>query len=667
MQKIRLLLAWAAGCVSIGVSAQSPDSVAALPLREVLISGIRAEIARENTLNITALSRDDLQRSGVQTLANALTQLPGVGRLGTGVGIAKPVVRGLYGNRVLVLLSSLKFDNQQWQDEHGLGLSDVGVGRVELIKGPAAVLYGSEAVGGVINILEERPEPGRRRQGDAGLRLFANTRGLGADVGCLGNTARGWWRLRAGVDSHADYDEGGGARVLNSRFGSYVFKATLGRDRARRQQVFDFASSISNFGFILGDSTIQLSPDGRGSRRLSGPHHTVLLNVFSVQQTFLLENSVLRVNAGLQSNVRLEDEGGGAISLNMHLLSLPYHVQWSLPLDRRNELILSNNAAFERNTNYGGRIIVPDANLAEEGVAACWRRKTAHWVLEAGAGLNDKFIQTLPTRSVNTPDKELRPFRRNRVTVNGLLGFAWNPSARWNLKAHAASGFRAPNLAELASDGLHEGIFRYEIGNPRLNNEQNLQVETEVNYTGKALSAGLAAFVNQFFGYLYLAPTGQDTLGFFPLYRYRQADARLWGGEAYCRLKCGGWQWNNSLALVRGQRTDGANLPFIPPPRWVSRLEWRGAWARRLPEVWAYAEGETAGRQNRLAADETLTPAYFLLHAGAGFRRGRLTLGLVGRNLLDRRYFDHLSRFKNYPLPFYDVGRDLVLSARFGF
>ncbi|MCB9307898.1 MAG: TonB-dependent receptor plug domain-containing protein [Lewinellaceae bacterium] len=299
MKKIRLLALLAACCAACSLRSQQADSSSTRALGEVLVTGVREESMRNNTLNISAIDRRDIERSGAQTLCNALARIPGVARLGTGVGIAKPVVRGMYGNRVLVLLNSLKFDNQQWQDEHGLGLQDYGVGRVELIKGPASILYGSEAVGGVINILEERPDPALRHQCDAGIRLFSNTLGISADAGIAGNTAHGWWRLRAGADSHADYNEGGGERVLNSRFGNYALKATLAREKGRRHWHFHFASSLSNFGFILGDTTIRLGRDGRFSRSLSGPHHTVLLNMFSVQHSVFGERSVLKINAGL--------------------------------------------------------------------------------------------------------------------------------------------------------------------------------------------------------------------------------------------------------------------------------------------------------------------------------------------------------------------------------
>lgn len=674
-----LLIFWAVRTVY----AQMPDTVSsggeALP--EVLISGLRDAAAKETTLNLTALSRERIIRSGAPTLAGALTALPGISRLSTGAGIGKPVVRGLYGNRVLVLLSSLKFDNQQWQDEHGLGLTDLGIERVELIRGPASILYGSEAVGGVINVIEEQPAPDRQRQGDANLRLYSNTRGISGDVGLLGNSKWGWWRIRAGADNHADYTQGGGDRALNSRFGGYYLKGTLAFRNARRQSILNYNGSLNNFGFVLVDLVNFFTPDARWSRSLAGPHHTVALNVLSSENTFWKKNGQLKVNAGLQSNLRREDEGGGAVSLNMHLVSLPWNVQWAQAVSRYNMLILSGIGALENNTNYGARIIVPDANMAEQGGSVFLRHVRSTLTVEAGAGLQDKFIQTKATRLLNTPDKEIQPFSRHRASANGLLGVVWNPTAAWTFKANAATGFRAPNLAELSSNGLHEGIFRYEIGWPDLHNEQNINFEGDVSQDGKWFAISLSAWVNQFKNYVYLAPTGVEVFG-FPVFRYRQDNARLLGGEATATVRTGtGWAWDNEFALVRGERTDGTALPFIPAPKWVSRVKWAGTWGPRLPKSWAFAEGEYVLGQthpyrpadcDRVPANEaqlgceTATPAYFLLHAGLGtdltWGKRLLTLRLSARNLLDRRYFDHLSRFKAYGI--YEPGRDVGLSAR---
>src|SRR5215467_7419102 len=124
-------------------------------LQEVVVSGIRTSSVRETSLNIQPLSVEKMRQSGALNVSDALAKLPGISQLTTGPAISKPVIRGLYGNRVLAVLSGLKFDNQQWQDEHGLGLNDVGIDRIEVIRGPASLLYGSEAIGGVLNIIEE--------------------------------------------------------------------------------------------------------------------------------------------------------------------------------------------------------------------------------------------------------------------------------------------------------------------------------------------------------------------------------------------------------------------------------------------------------------------------------------------------------------------------------
>jgi iron complex outermembrane receptor protein len=112
-------------------------------------------LVKETSFNIQSLSIGKIRQSGALNISDALSKLPGISQLTTGPAISKPVIRGLYGNRVLAVLSGLKFDNQQWQDEHGLGLNDVGIDRIEVIKGPASLLYGSEAIGGILNIIEE--------------------------------------------------------------------------------------------------------------------------------------------------------------------------------------------------------------------------------------------------------------------------------------------------------------------------------------------------------------------------------------------------------------------------------------------------------------------------------------------------------------------------------
>ncbi len=166
-------------------------------LHGVTVTGFSVGAEKQTSLHIERVAARELDFEAPFNLSEALTRVPGVSQMTTGNAIGKPVIRGLYGNRVLVLLSGLRFDNQQWQDEHGLGLSQIGVDRVELIKGPVSLLYGTDAIGGVINVIEEQPDTLVSTL-DVNTRLFSNTLGTLTDVGFRHTGETLWWRLRSG-------------------------------------------------------------------------------------------------------------------------------------------------------------------------------------------------------------------------------------------------------------------------------------------------------------------------------------------------------------------------------------------------------------------------------------------------------------------------------------
>src|SRR6266487_4422725 len=227
--------------------AQEKDTIPVL--QEVVVSGIRSSTVKETSLNIRSLSVQTIRQMGALNISDALSKLPGISQLNTGPAISKPVIRGLYGNRVLAVLSGLKFDNQQWQDEHGLGLTDVGIDRIEIIKGPASLLYGSEAVAGIINIIEEAPNEAGKKSGDVNLGLFSNTYGLSFDAGLKSATQKRNWGLRVGLNSNADYTDGNSNRIQNSRFTGYYLKGSYGFVKPKWTSNNHYNSSLDNFGF----------------------------------------------------------------------------------------------------------------------------------------------------------------------------------------------------------------------------------------------------------------------------------------------------------------------------------------------------------------------------------------------------------------------------------
>ena len=649
--------------------AQDRDTIPVL--KEVVVSGIRTSLVKETSFNIQSLPVAKIRQSGALNVSDALSKLPGISQLTTGPAISKPVIRGLYGNRVLAVLSGLKFDNQQWQDEHGLGLNDVGIDRIEVIRGPASLLYGSEAIGGILNIIEEAPNKPGEKNGDVNVGLFSNTYGLSVDGGISSATEKKNWGIRVGLNSNADYSDGDNNRIRNSRFAGYYLKGTYGFIKNKWTSSNHFMSSLDNFGFITADNSNSFLYDGRWSRSMKGPHHTVFLNILSSQNKISLKKSSLDVNVGFQSNLRLEDEGGNHISLNMLLSTFLWHIMWNKQLIANTELVLSNNSQFENNTNYGSRIIIPDANTTESGFSAFIKSKKKKLVFETGIGFSVRNIHTFETPGVNTPDKAIAPFNKTLPSLNGSVGFAWNPTNNWNLKTNIGTGFRSGNLAELSSDGLHEGTLRYEIGDPNLKIEQNINSEVSVNYSSRYFQFSVAAYLNHFLDYIYLAPTGTQYLG-FDVFRYKQFNANLYGSESMLAINFPFYErlrFETNFSTVTGNLSDGTYLPFIPPPKWTQQLQLKCKQGKRLNNVSFLVITEEHFVQDHPAEFETPTSAYWLLNAGINgnwkTKRRTFIFSITGNNLLNRNYYDHLSRFKEYGI--HNIGRNIIVHLNIPF
>jgi iron complex outermembrane receptor protein len=636
----------------------------ALRIREVVVTGSQSLSPGETSFNTAQLSAIDMQENGSVSLSDAIARLPGISQLTTGVGISKPVIRGLSGNRIQVNVNGMRFDNQQWQDEHGLGLSDMGIDRVEIIKGPASILYGSDAMGGVVNVIEEKPAPVNEKIQDANVRLYSNTYGVSAQFGVKKTTTKNWWRLRAGIDNHADYGNKVNGRVLNSRFASYNLKASLGFNRKNRVSVNNLVISQSKFGFIF-DSLSRKEEDGRLSRTFDGPHHHVFFVQGTSENTFYRSSEKIKLNAGFLSNLRQEDEGGGGISLSMLLNSFSLLTQMEKSLSARSELVSGLNFFVQSNKNYGGRVIVPDALSGDASVFSLYRFTGKTFLFEGGLRYNFKFIGTYATNSLNvigneSPSTDIVPFNQSYHVFNATAGTTIHITEEFDFKVNGSSGYRPGNLAELSSNGLHEGTLRWEIGKPDAKIEKNVNLEGSLLFNRGDIRTSLSLYRNRFINYIYLAPTGQEYFG-FQIYRFQQSDATLQGGEVEA-------EWNPlesalsllaSYSFISAKKEDGSYLPFIPANKINSEVKFR-------KNVSSFAVGGTyVFAQERPSEFERYTPGYFLLYTAAIATWKKTRWSLTCNNLLNKTYYDHLSRLKYYGV--YNMGRNVVLGVTIQF
>lgn len=646
---------------------QQADSSSLKELDEVIISAYKNESVLKTPLNIKSIYVDSMSKYGNYNITDLLARTEGVSMLTTGIAIAKPVVRGLYGNRLVILLNGLKFDNQQWQEEHGLGLTTVGISRVELIKGPISVLYGSEAMGGIINLIEDgKGKPGTK-ESDFRISFNSNTMGGMMQAGYKETKQNSWWRIRIGSDNNADYSDGNNKRILNSRFDGYYIKSAFGFERKRISTTINYSSSFNRFGFIFNDAYSFIEEDTRWSRRLNvNPAHLVLLNILSADNKISINDKLkLNVNIGVQSNERMENEGGGAISLNMHLLTTQYLLKLQYEINEKNKLVISNLNSYEVNTNYGARKIVPDARMQESNVSLNLETNLSkHLVFENGLGAGEKYIRTKETPTVNMGEKEITPFTKFSPYYNVFTGLSFFPASHFNIKANVSTGVRVANLAELSSDGLHEGIFTYEIGNPLLKNEQIFSGNLLVNFMSKYLDLSVTPFYNYFYNYIYLTPVNESWYG-FPVYRYKQQDAIQYGTEAYVTIKpTKSIEIKTTYSGMISQTADGNYTPYIPAQKIAPLLTYKVSLKNNM-FVSCYTGVDYCLAQNLVAPFEIKTPEYLLWNAGSSVRirgKNQYDVGFSVNNILNTAYYDHLSRFKNYGL--LNAGRNVSVNVK---
>ena len=655
-----------------------------LEIGEVVVLGNNINELEKVPYKVEKVSTDDMKRDGVITLNRALTLLPGISELSNGFSISKPVVRGLFGYRVAAIVSGLRFDNQEWQNEHGFGVNDVGIGSVEIIEGPAALLYGSNVIGGAVNFVDPNFAPVGRTLANANLQIFSNTLGANADFGIKGSGEKIRWQLYAGGQSHADYLDGNDEKIPNTRFVEADAKGILGYSYDWGYSNLSYAFSHHIHGVVEENelnNPLEKEED-HFEREFKGPHHTIQTHIASLRNLFFAGDSKIKLNLGFQNNHRIEEEGAdeqmmvaknGAEEsdmgeLDVFLNTFSYDAEWIYPVFMEGELTLGTQGQIQGNENEGGRILVPDADINEFSGFAYLKKNFEKFLFEGGARYDFKKIETT---EMGIPGEEVyfAKIDKDYSTFNGAIGGSFFPDEKLIIKINAATGFRFPNLAELASNGVHEGTTRYEIGDAELKSEQNFQGDLGITFVSEFVKISVSGFYNFVQNFIYLTKT-TEVIDSNTVYRFIQDDANLRGGELSLDLKPNDWlDISGSYSTVIGKKKNDGYLPFMPADKIIAGVKFNLPDLSSINYIFVSVNTRTYLEQNRNAENETSTPGYTLLDAGFG---GTFSVGAVpvtatinATNILNKVYISHLSLLK--PLGINDMGRNISLSLNIPF
>ena len=655
---------------------------------EVVVTGVStATSLKKMTTPVVVMRKQEFLQTSSSNIIEALTKKPGISQMGTGPAVSKPVIRGLGYNRVVVINDGLRQEGQQWGDEHGIEVDEYSIQKVEILKGPASLMYGSDAIAGVINFITNAPIS----EGNIKANLFANYQTNNQQRGLFGNMAgnkNGFsFNVYGSLKAAGDYENKYDGKVFNSKFNEKNTGGFIGLNKKWGYSHLVFSSFNQRLGLVEGErddlgrfikyggtslEDVVTDADFKSINPFIPFQHIVHQKLVS-DNSFYLKTGKLNINAGVQRNQRMEfgnAEDEKEKSLYFDLKTINYNLQYHLNSFHDWKLSFGFSGMNQQNLNKGIEAIIPEYSLNDAGAFIFAQKKYKGLNISGGMRFDYRYINSSELKEGS--DVKFNAFKKNYSNVSGSAGFTYEFQKGLLIRFNLARGFRAPNMAELASNGAHEGTNRYEVGNSSLLSEKSFQVDAGVELNTEHLSFGVSLFNNSIKNYIYFSKTasqtGADSMVIvdgveFYLFRFDQQNANLYGLEVSIDIHPHPLDWlhfENSFSFVRGllsKPVEGnRNIPFIPAARLLSELRFDLFLKKKSQLQNSYFKIEFDQNFSQMHAftsfnTETTTPAYSLFNAGMGtdyLRKGKTICSfyLVVTNIFNVAYQSHLNRLK---------------------
>lgn len=620
-----------------------------LRLNEITVTGVTGQTKmRDMAAPVSVVTPRELRATASTNIIDVISHEPGIAQLTTGNGISKPIIRGLGYNRVLVVADGVRQEGQQWGDEHGLEIDEQGVNSIEILKGPASLMYGSDAMAGVL-ILHSAPTlPEGEMRGRISTGYQSNSGLFDYSAHFAGNRQGLVWQARYSEKMAHEYKTPYDGYVPGTQMHERAGSLLLGLNRSwghshLKWDCYHLTPSMAEgerdelTGRLVHDYELK-------TYHKQLPYQQVKHYKATWDNTLRWGPGVLKAIVAYQQNRRQEFEESTTepelyFRLHSTTMDLRYQVQW---WDAKWSVGVAG--MYQQSENRAEEALIPDYRLADLGGYATVQKDINRWTVSGGLRLDNRHIRHYGNFSGFT----------------GSIGGVYRLSEDANIRLNLARGFRAPNMSELGSDGVHEGTLRYEVGNPDLKPEYSWQADLGMDYQNTFMSAQVSVFVNRIENYIF---SHHIPLVVDPEYRtftYTQGDALLKGLEASVdfhpihRLHLG---QSFSLVDARQMHQDRASryLPMTPAPHWTADLKYEITHkGHTLNNAYVAVGTDCYLTQNHyymVEDTETRTPSYTLLNASAGTDicwggRKWAEVYLTAQNILNRAYQSHLSRLK---------------------
>ena len=648
-----------------------------LQLNEVMVTGVTGDTKlKHSTAPISVVTGKELRQTTSTNVIDAVAKQPGMAQITTGGGISKPIIRGLGYNRIIVMNEGVRQEGQQWGDEHGVEVDGQSVGSVEILKGPASLMYGSDAMAGVL-ILHDAPSP---LEGEVRANVsteYQTNNGLFAySLNAAGNHRGFVWDGRFSDKMAHAYKNKYDGYVPGSQFRERAGRLMLGLDKQWGHSHLTWTCYHLTPSIIEGErdeDTGELTSNLSSftSYKKSLPFQQVKHYKAVWDNGINLPKGYLKAIVGYQQNRRQEfEESMDDYEVFFKLHTVTYDVRYLTQEFDGWKLAVGMNGMWQKSRNLGEEAFIPEYRLFDIGGYATVSKSWECWTLNGGLRYDNRHLKYDHSKDFDG--------------VTGSVGAVWNANEHFNVRMNVARGFRAPNMSELGSDGVHEGTVRYEMGNPNLKAEYSWQADLGVDFTSHYVEAQVALFANRISNYIFTKRVDVVKEEGYNTYQYTQGDARLLGFEAGVDVHpIHQLHFGNTFSYVDARQLNQPEetryLPFTPAPRWTSEVKYEITHQGKMLNNAYVALGlECYLRQHHYyQADqtETATPSYTLLNFSLGtdlmIRKKKVAeLYVTADNLFNRAYQNHLSRLKYTDINVatgrmgvYNMGRNVVMKV----
>ncbi|MDR0536589.1 MAG: TonB-dependent receptor [Tannerellaceae bacterium] len=680
--------------------AQESDSLKAITLKEVVVQSSYKKISNLNSSQpVDVADKTFLSEHFTGKLTQALEHIPGFNSMEIGSGFSKPMIRGMGFNRISVTENGIKQEGQQWGADHGLEIDAFGVERVSIRKGPASLLYGSDAIGGAVEITQAPPPLENQFFGEVALLGKSVNETLGGSL-MLGLKKNTWYtKLRFSEQYFGDYHIPADTVVYLTQhlpIEGERLKNTAGFERdlswysdyRNRRYYTNFAVSnaYQKVGFFAGAHGIpdasQLTDDG-DSHNIELPYSTVNHLKITSRQQYAWDKIIGYCDMGFQNNHReewsrfhthygtqLPPENDADKELEFSLKTFSFSAKIKTYGNGHWEHTVGYDLQYQQNSIAGYSFLLPEYGRFTSGflwlsvyhlhpkVSVSGGIRYDYGRLNISAyrdaylenylreqGYDNGLIASYKWRSY--------PVNRNFGDISGSFGIVWKLDNLHLIKFNAGRSFRLPCANELASNGVHHGTFRHEQGDTSLSSEHGWQFDAFYTYEREKLYFAFTPFGSWFGNYVYLKPTGEWSA--LPhagqIYRYTEAEAVFAGAEVECGFDflhsfsfhfAGEYVYNHNLS-------EHISFPFSPPASMRNTLTWK----HKRIHIWE--ELQSIAPQKRISKNEEATPGATLWNMGVAMNillcKTELEITLSMQNMLNTKYYNHLSFYRKMEIP----------------